>query len=67
MTESHKKDVLNQRMEEAVNGTYESYAKETDSTLNESVWEDVAIDASLKTEGSSLLEVYEKYFSSEEK
>lgn len=67
LTESHKKDVLNQRMEEAVNGTYESYAKETDSTLNESVWEDVAIDASLKTEGSSFLEVYEKYLSSEEK
>ena len=67
LTQAHKADVLEKRMEEAVNGTYNSYASEADSSLNQTVWEEITVDTSLKTEGSSFLEIYEKYFPGEEK
>lgn len=62
LTEAHKADVLEQRMEDAVNGAYETYTSELDSTLDEDIWQGVTIDTSLKLEGSSFLEIYDKYF-----
>ena len=63
LTEAHKADVLEQRMADAVNGAYETYTSELESEMNESIWQEVTIDTSLKLEGSSFLEIYDKYFS----
>ena len=66
LTQAHKADVLEQRMEDMVNGTYDSYASQTDSTLNENVWDSIAVDTALKTESSSFMEIYSQYFSENE-
>lgn len=62
LTEAHKADVLEQRMTDAVNSAYEAYTGELDSSVNEDIWEGVKVDTSLKLEGSSFLEIYDKYF-----
>lgn len=62
LTEEHKADVLEQRMTDAVNSAYETYTSELDSSVNEDIWESVKVDTSLKLEGSSFLEIYDKYF-----
>lgn len=62
LTEAHKADVLEQRMEDAVYGTYDSYASQIDSTLNEAVWDGVSVDTSLGLAGNSFLEVYDTYY-----
>lgn len=62
LTEAHKADVLEQRMTDAVNSAYETYTGELDSSVNDDIWEGVKVDTSLKLEGSSFLEIYDKYF-----
>lgn len=62
LTEAHKADVLEQRMEDAVNGTYDAYAEKLDSSVNEDVWNEISVDTSLKPESGSFMEIYQKYF-----
>lgn len=62
LTEAHKEDVLEQRMTDAVNSTYASYTGELNSSVNNSVWEEISVDTSLNLEGESFFEVYDKYF-----
>lgn len=62
LTEQNKASVLEQRMEDAVNSTYASYAEELESSLNEKEWNKVQIDTSLELSGASFLDVYDSYF-----
>lgn len=62
LTQAHKADVREQRMEELVNSTYYTYTENLSSTLNEEVWNNITMDLSLELEGEAFLSVYEEVF-----
>ncbi len=66
LTDEHKKDVLEQRMSDAVTDTYADYMSQLSSKENQDVWSEVIVDTSLKLESASFMEVYEKYFETEQ-
>ena len=54
LTDEHKKDVLEQRMSDAVTDTYADYMSQLSSKENQDVWSEVTVDTSLKLESASL-------------
>ena len=66
LTDEHKKDVLEQRMSDAVTDTYADYMSQLSSKENQDVWSEVTVDTSLKLESSSFMEVYAQYFETEQ-
>ena len=66
LTDEHKKDVLEQRMSDAVTDTYADYMSQLSSKENQDVWSEVIVDTSLKLESASFMEVYEQYFETEQ-
>lgn len=66
LTDEHKKDVLEQRMSDAVTDTYADYMSQLSSKENQDVWSEVTVDTSLKLESASFMEVYAQYFETEQ-
>lgn len=66
LTDEHKKDVLEQRMSDAVTDTYADYMSQLSSKENQDVWSEVIVDTSLKLESASFMEVYAQYFETEQ-
>lgn len=64
LTEKNKENVIAGRMEDAVKSAYSTYSEQLSSSLNEKVWAEVTVDASLEMSGSSFGDVYEEYFGS---
>ena len=55
LTDEHKKDVLEQRMSDAVTDTYADYMSQLSSKENQDVWSEVIVDTSLKLESASFM------------
>ena len=61
-TEENKETVLEERIEEALDSTYDSYVQDSDSVLNEKVWDKVTVDLDDGMTTNSFFEVYETCF-----
>ncbi len=61
LTEKNKAQVLSNRMEEAVDSTYDDYAKGADSRLNENVWKEIEIDTDEELTTRGFFETFEQY------
>lgn len=61
LTEKNKAQVLSDRMEAAVDNTYDDYAKGADSRLNEKVWDKIGIDTSEALATQGFFETFEQY------
>lgn len=61
LTQENKEAVLQQRMEEAVNTTYESYAASTDSKLYTDTWSKVNVNTDEAIVTTSFFDVFEEY------
>lgn len=61
LTEKNKASVLKQRMEEAVNTTYDTYAASTDSKLDEERWQEVHVNTEDSITTTGFFTVFEEY------
>lgn len=61
-TEENKETVLEERIEEALDSTYDSYVQNSDSALNEKVWDKVTVDLDGEMTTNCFFDVYETCF-----
>ena len=61
-TEENKETVLEERIEEALDSTYDSYVQNSDSVLNEKVWDKVTVDLDGEMTTNCFFDVYETCF-----
>ncbi len=64
LTDKNKENVLSQRLQDALEDVYLSYADHLSSSVNEKEWDEIAADPQLSLSGPSFMEVYRSYFGS---
>ena len=65
-TQAHKKDIVEQRKQEAFHSVYDPFLETIHSKLNESVWKSISIREMEQFSYADFYEIYEKYLTEEE-
>lgn len=65
-TQEHKKDIVEQRKQEAFHSVYDPFLETVHSKLNESIWKSISIREMEQFSYEEFYEIFEKYLTEEE-